>query len=226
MPLKPFRTVLPQTEDGLVLYLTFNEGAGVAANDHGTMGNCGKIYGAIFTDGLFGKALSFDGMDDYTEVPDSESLHFGGSDSFTVTGWFKLNVLPSEKGGNEVIISKNRDFLVRADAVDDKLHFFVYDGTDYRPCVDTTTVLQANRWYFFAAVYDAGTLKIFLDGEFEGAETNTKAEATTNSVRVGYWISGEEFNGIIDEVRIYNRALTEEEIKALYKGAAIKLRSS
>ena len=203
---------------GLVGYWRFEEGSGSTAYDFSGQGNNGTIYGAKFVQGVYNHtlALSFDGVGDYVEVPDSESLHFNGSDTFTITGWFRLNVLPSERGSNEAIISKSRDFLVRADAVDDKLHFFVYDGTDYRPCASTTTVLRANRWYFFAAVYDVGTLKIFLDDELEGTETNTKAEATTNPIRLGYWASGEELNGTIDEVRIYNRSLNEEEIQLLY----------
>lgn len=198
--------------DGLVLYLPFVDGT---AKDYSGYGNDGTIYGATSVIGRYGHALSFDGVDDYVIVPDSASLHF--NDSFTITGWFKLNTLPSVKGADEAIISKDREFLVRADRGGDSLRFFIFDGTDWEPRTSAAYSLQANTWYFFAAIYDNGILKVYLNGELYGKSTNTKAVATTNPVEVGNWGTGSNyFDGIIDEVRIYARALTDEEIQALY----------
>lgn len=199
--------------DGLVLYLPFIDGT---AKDYSGYGNDGTIYGATSVIGRYGHALSFDGVDDYVIVPDSASLHFNGTDSFTITGLFKLNTLPSVKGADETIIIKDREFLVRADRGGDTLRFFIFDGTDWEPRTTAAYSLSANTWYFFAAIYDNGILKVYLNGELYGKSTNTKAVATTNSVAVGKWGGGSHFDGIIDEVRIYARALTDEEIQALY----------
>jgi len=197
--------------DGLVLYLPFIDGT---AKDYSGYGNDGTIYGATSVIGRYGHALSFDGVDDYVEVADSASLHFNGTDSFTITGWFKLNTLPSVKGANETIISKNSEFLVRV-GIDDTLRFYIFDGIDWVPGTTAAYSLSAT-WYFFAAIYDDGTMKVYLNGELYGESTNTKAVATTRPVIVGKWGNVEYFDGIIDEVRVYARALTDEEIQALY----------
>ena len=81
---------------GLVLYLPFDEGKGDIVKDISGNGNDGTIYGARWVDGKFGKALSFDGIDDYVELKD-RNLHMGGND-FTIAAWVKPASFPIAHG--------------------------------------------------------------------------------------------------------------------------------
>jgi len=246
MPLKPFRTVLPQTENGLVLYLTFNEGAGVVANDHGTMGNCGKIHGATFTDGLFGKALSFDGEDDYVEVSNSESLTV--TDAVTVLAWInwaevkdcmllqKKNIGQPDDDQEYSIIPQKWGTLPTFGAhINGTL---IDSGYRLKDLINTGEWAQIGIVYAGDAIAGTGNayVKFVVNGEV--IATKSAPASITNSggtLLIGEHTSGGatspadgdfHFKGVIDEVRIYKRALSEGEIKALYKGAVIKLRSS
>jgi hypothetical protein len=80
--------VQAQSDDGLVAEWHFDEGEGSVLKDSSGNGNDGVIYGAIWVDGKYGGALSFDGVDDYVEVPDAPQLSGGGKD-LTIEAWIK-----------------------------------------------------------------------------------------------------------------------------------------
>ncbi|RLG27662.1 hypothetical protein DRO03_11615 [Methanosarcinales archaeon] len=223
-------------DDGLVAEWHFDEGSGSVLADSSGNGNDGVIHGATWVEGEYGGALSFDGVDDYVNCGNDGSLKRSNTD-FTIEAWIKLNDYSSS--WVEAILSNRASgggvgslFFVRGekDALNKrKVTFDTSVGTESGPprMVFGITQLQLNQWYHVAATFqykggDANEATIFVNGVAENTATlreigNPDAQQT--------WIGWEpsqnvdyDFNGIIDEVRIYNRALTAEEIKSHYEG--------
>jgi len=201
---------------GLVLWLKFNEGSGNIAYDSSFYNNHGTIYGATWTDGKFGKALSFDGVDDWVKVADSESLN---PKRITITAWVKRDTT----GVSHSIVGKfrfasNTSYYLIIRAMD-TVEFIIGDGAN-RYALNGNTIIDTN-WHFIAATYDGACMKIWIDGELDNSlSVTTNIASNTQPVTIGTWnptaADPAHFNGTIDEVRIYNRALSENEIKMLY----------
>jgi len=223
---------------GLVLWLKFNEGSGNIAYDSSFYNNHGTIYGAVYTDGKFGKALSFDGVDDYVEVPDSASLDM--TEVMTLAWW----MYPKTTDLQRIFMKKRTDGVK-----DDYTNYAVWindgvmettageaafagqllidvgsgDGGTYtRIGTNVNVGNYLNEWHFYAFTYDESTLKVYVDGVL--VYTLNVAQdlgANTGPLIIGKHVDNSAtskffFNGTIDEVRIYNRALSENEIKMLY----------
>lgn len=223
-------------DDGLVAEWHFDEGSGSIVADSSGNGNDGVIHGATWVEGKYGKALSFDGVDDYINCGNDGSLKRSNTD-FTIEAWIKLNGYSSSWA--EAILSNRAPsggfgslFFVRGekDALNKrKVTFDTSVGTESGPprMVFGITQLQLNRWYHVAATFQykgggANEATIFVNGIAENTATlreigNPDAQPT----RIGWEHSQNvdyDFNGIIDEVRVYNRALTADEIKSHYEG--------
>jgi len=208
---------------GLAVYFTFDEGQGMVAVDHSGNGNDGTIFGgAAFVPGRAGSALSFDGVDDYIEVPDSTSLHI--TNAVTLDFWMNAQTYPP----NAVRIIQ-KDFFAPGGPAWSQLLFYgdpnVGTGIlTFRPVSDITSVqsppLSLNRWYNVAATYDSATSLscLYLDGALVASSTSSSGPIPIGSapLRIGAagWVTT-HFNGILDEVQIYDRALSPDEISSL-----------
>jgi len=201
---------------GLVLWLKFNEGSGNIAYDSSFYNNHGTIYGAVYTDGKFGKALSFDGVDDYVEVPAFQI----GTNKISIIAWAKYaNDAPdwSPIIAQRVIAGQITTMMVNSEG---KPRFEVM-GEDVTESLyfHGTTHVRDNEWHFWAMTYDGHTLKGWIDLVYQGSR-----EGAVGKIKVvREWYVGWDYDwanrymkGLIDEVRIYNRALSEEEIRMLY----------
>ena len=216
-------------EEGLVLWLHFDEGNGTVAHDSSGYENDGSLKGGNtppqWVNGKFGKALEFDGIDDYVEILGGTSLNFNGKLEVTVTAWVYRK---GDSGGCCGQIVGQRDvngFDLRYDNRDTgaELEFIVYNGNWVGDGTNFGIPLPLNEWHFIAGVsngthlllYDNGELKdtIGFSGTIQSSGTQTKVGGASD----GY------FNGIIDEVHIYDRALSEEEIRMQYLQAALHL---
>jgi hypothetical protein len=198
-----------------------NESSGNAADTSGN-GNTGTVYGATWTTGKYGNALSFDG-NDYVSVADSNSLDFGAND-FTIAFWVKPNAL----GSDHEFISKfyntgtwGDGIILEHAAGGVGLRFVTRPNT-----ADTigTQVSYANSisvgyWSHVVALRTGSTLKLYINGLEKASTTGSADNVNTNvNMEIGRLGSiGRYFNGTIDEVRIYNRSLSADEIKALYE---------
>jgi hypothetical protein len=229
---------------GLVGYWKFNEGSGTTAADSSGYGNTGTLYnGPTWVDGKFGKALSFDGIDDYVEVPYNTNL-YPGAGSWTAEAWIKTSAYkdmavvgsPESTGDNaEWILAVWINPYPGGNLVAN-IYFANTSGFNSGKYVDVygTTPLNDSSWHHIAGVRDTTLKKVFIyvDGKLENSvdEPTTWNVTYTNNIRIGRAVVEYDgtnpeawFQGLIDEVRIYNRALTEEEIKAEYF-AALKLK--
>ena len=198
----------PQTLPGLVAAYAFDEGSGSSAGASGA-GSVGTISGATWnTGGRYGKALSFDGVNDWVTVADSNALDL--TTGMTLEAW----VRPAAAGGWRTVMLKERG----AD-----LAYALYSNSSAnRPngyagaySIDGTAALAQNSWTHLALTYDRVNLRLYVNGVQVGAQPTTfTMVASTGSLRIGgnnVW--GEYFGGLIDEVRVYNRALTATEVQ-------------
>lgn len=204
-------------ERGLVAYYSFDD---CSAKDLSGNGNDGIIYGAKCVDGKFGKALRFDGVDDYVELPDASFK----SNAFTIVAWVKFSSIAA----NGVVVGKYYNGFLWWDAIANcmRVEFRNSADTAWRGIPQDGGVCwkpAVNTWYHLAASFGGAgtTVKLYVNGQLV-SETDVIEQnplITTEMLAVGRWgkSSKRYFNGIIDEVRIYNRALSEEEIRALYE---------
>jgi parallel beta-helix repeat protein len=207
-------------ETGLVGCWRFDENAGTTAYDSSGNGNDGTLCGPEWVQGKNGSALSFDGSDDYVEVPDSPTLN---PSAITVMAWVYFKELSSSfPSNNSMIISKGTDydangsFCLFATGPQGICLHMKDNGQDvyFIQMVD----FVEGEWYHVAGTYDGSEMKIYINGEFTGGwVTNISRTTDAGNLQIGALRKpGEEswLNGTIDEVRIYDRALSKEEIQA------------
>jgi prepilin-type N-terminal cleavage/methylation domain-containing protein len=221
-------------ETGLVGSWHFDEGSGNIASDSSGMVNNGTIYGATWVDGRFGKALNFNGASSYVESPDTPSLH--SDRAITIVGWFITNAFDKTwqsiywKGNTPDCTTgcENREYALWLHSTG-FLHLTSTPvdrvGVGQHACNTPSGTITTGKWYFFATVIssDGNFMRTYVNGELKANCRYSTAgiRDTTGPLRIGNnpsWNS--HFNGIIDEVRIYNRALSDDEIKALYEAKA------
>ncbi|MDP3103730.1 MAG: LamG-like jellyroll fold domain-containing protein [Candidatus Methanoperedens sp.] len=204
-------------EDGLVAEWHFDEGAGNVVKDSSGNGNDGTIYGATWVDGKFGKALSFDGVDDYVEILKSVSIL--GASPRTLEFWAYVNeitVHPHIIGwGDQTGINTN--FKAAIYSVSGGSGTWFLWGSGGGNDLNTGFPVENKKWLHHVITFDGVKAEWFINGRTIGTFThiyNTKG--TSLEIGIGTLV-GNPFNGLIDEVRIYNRALSAEEIKAHYE---------
>lgn len=183
-----------------------------AANSDGKDSK-GKIYGdPTCVDGVFGKAFEFDGNNDYIEINDNPSFQVR---TFSVCAW----VFPAQLQGNKAILERGNQksyYLILEDA---KPVIGFYGGKASPVSLKARTNLQENRWNFVCGVYDGKELKIYINGEPDHSKpVKLKKKPVKASVpmRIGHDFRDRYFSGLLDEIRIYHRVLSKEEIRELY----------
>jgi hypothetical protein len=188
------------------------------------------VNGATFAPGKAGQAFSFDGVDDFVQVPDSDLWTFGTGD-FTIALWANFSaVKPSTDIGHPAAVLIGHD---EGPGHTNKWWFAFGAGflhfTTSHPTIDPYPFLAQvpfsptlNRWYHLAVGRSGDTYTIFVDGlpvsseVFAGAIPNASAPLTIGQAESGLDRDQQFFmNGRIDEVMIFNRALSEEEIRAI-----------
>ena len=202
-------------ENGLVGYWKFDEGKGDIANDCSGNGNNGTVHGATYVDGKFGRALSFDGDDDYVDCGTDVSLNI--TDAITIGAWVKPKSL-----GNRMSIVNCYPHAYSFEIYDsNRLEYFHYfpGGTPppgYFECFSNYS-FQPDEWYHVALVRDPPYVSFYINGNFGSKYEYSTNPIDTNHIWIGCRRGGSQFfNGTIDEVRIYNQSLSTTEIKELY----------
>ena len=184
--------------------------------DYSRYRNNGIITEAIIKQGRHGAALKFDGVNDFVNCGNDVSLN--PTDAVTVECWFKLDIASEGETSYIPIIRRNNTYLLRADkgTSGNKFSFFIYDGTDWEPGAYSVSQFAFGVWYHIVGTYDGQHVKIYVNGKLKGLSARTGAmPLNENNTVVGFWDDW-YFSGLIDEVRVYNRALLAEEIKNLY----------
>ncbi len=201
---------------------SFDEGSGNIARDDSGNSNDGEVKGASWVDGIEGKALDFDGEDDYISVTHDNTLNIlDTGNGFSATAWIKSS--GSTSTWQQIIRKGTGQYRYEFKLSDDrtKLRIICYDGVD-DPELDATINADDGEWHHAAFTKSAtdDKLRLYFDGTLEGTSTSDCAgsESSTDPLFIGSAGPdiGEYFNGIIDEPAVYDRALSAFEVTAIY----------
>lgn len=197
---------------GLMAFYPMN----LNANDYSGNNRNGAVTGAALTDGgRYGKAYSFDGIDDYITVPFNPSAVIGNGGPFSISVWIKP------------VTPLSGTHFIAGDAVSGTSRFVLYQANDKVMAglgdrrdlfFNTGISLAAGTWTHLVLVYDGSPALIYKNAGTPYTYTFTFREtysATFLVGRVSFYGTSYYFNGAIDEVRIYNRALTPAEINII-----------
>lgn len=160
--------------------------------------------------GKFGNGLLFDGAGGYIEVTKDPELEF--AESVTLMAWANFSAV----GGRQDIVSYADSYAI---TVDSTFSAFIFQGA--WPMATGVTKISPDEWYFVAMTYDSTDVKIYVNGELDGS---IAAPGGITIQDASFWFGGAPadpgqpwwFNGILDEVEIWNMAMTEDEIMAAY----------
>ncbi len=204
------------SDDSLILYFSFDELDGDTVSDHSQYGNDGTLAGAPeLVAGKFGNALKLNGESDWVTVPHADILTV--DEAVTVMAWINAerHQGPNAQRWQGIVAKGNgpRSYSFYTEFPSECLHLSA--GGSGSVC---DGVIALNEWQHVVAHVDNGTHRYWLNGEnvgeFDG-QNPLPGTADTADVLVGKTHEGNrEFLGLIDEVRIWNRALTEAEILA------------
>ena len=207
--------VSAELHDGLVAYYPFNGNA----NDESSNTNHGIVNGATLNKDRFGNdnsAYKFDGINDFISINDSESLNFGNG-NFTISLWVKL----LDRRNYHRLISKYKY---------ESGGWIVYAGEKYFGCNIRGTLeyehlyfgeYNIEKWFFITIIKTSNQMKTFINSKlsglyyFEFGNTNI-SEPLLIGKYISYGMPSNYISGLIDDIRIYNREVSEDEIKELF----------
>ena len=208
--------------DGLVGHWTFNEGKGLTAYDFSGNDNHGTLVGAPdWSENRFfeeDRALEFDGVGDYVDI---SYTGFPVMTSITVSAWYRPNQasgkyshLVTRYGPNGISFS-----LYQASS---KLEFYINGGGEANLIISDNDVIIENTWHHIVGIFNGETKnqEVFINGLSAGKRNyNVVLNNSNTNIVIGdsAYHDVSKFDGQIDEVRIYNRALSPSEVKLLYE---------
>lgn len=211
-----------------VAYWTFDDNSGTTARDvtnYGTNGTLTNITSpGNGTSGwqtedlcITGRCLSFDGTDDYVTVSDANSLDL--TTSFTISAWVYSR---TDSASEIALVNKGRDatatYAYQLGLEGQRFTLKLYDGTT-NPLLSGNTVSEKGNWYFVVGTYDGSTMKLYVNGKFDGSvATSINVGNQTGALVIGKNAnaSNRYFSGKMDDVRIYKYPLSEAQVKANY----------
>jgi hypothetical protein len=204
---------------GLVAYYPFNGNA----NDESGNGNDGTVHGAELAEDRFGSsddAYAFDGNGQYIGIPHTDELNFGAS-NLTISFWISANVVdktfyiigksPGNNGTQKWAITYN---VITGES---GIQFHVNPGNHW--VASTKQNLPLKTWQHITITKTDTRYDIYIDGEHfsNGIGPASNGAGNTAPLTIGSIEGGGFVNGVIDDVRIYNRALSEAEVAELYE---------
>ncbi|MHC4155288.1 MAG: LamG domain-containing protein [Planctomycetota bacterium] len=218
-----------------VAHWKFDEGVGTTACDSAD-DNDGDIYGAQWTTGVLNGALDFDGFDDYVGLPDNDPVWLPQND-FTLCAWVLFDTTPASSESmildlnycHSGSLSNALGCVLCINPVVEKLGFGITTTTSVNEDLLSDYVLLADKWYHLVAVRNGTSQALYIDGQLDASRTCSPAPIKYfggyDDDRVNIGLESKSYDpriryhdGSIDDVRIYDRALSAEEIEQLYEG--------
>jgi chitodextrinase len=193
---------------GLVAAYAFDEGAGAIANDSSGNGHFGEISGATWSSGRYGGALSFDGSNDSVLLGSLGTFYQSG---FTLEAW--VNKTSATENDTAIVGSwTGSGPMIWVDHLATRYHLTL--GGGYSGYLDSGQNPLAGQWQHLAATYDGTIARFYIDGAQVASRTNVSV-GSSDLWRIGAYGSspGGFFDGLIDDVRIYDHALNASEIE-------------
>ncbi|HLE06741.1 MAG TPA: LamG domain-containing protein, partial [Candidatus Nanoarchaeia archaeon] len=212
---------------GLIAHWSFNEGSGTQLNDliGSNTGDLTNMESNDWVTGKYGTALQFDGVNEYVLIPDSDSLSALTNISWSF--WFKTS-----SADYAIFLSKSNSGNYEWSAIKGSSNTQIMIYSDNNPMNNLQCVANApyyGEWHHAVITWDGvffyDSPKIYIDGVLtigsNGMSSGDTIADTDSPITIGGLISGNYFNGAIDEVKIYNRALTLTEVTSLYNYGVI-----
>jgi len=213
----------PPPTHGLLAHYTLDDGSGTTASDSSGNGYTGTLING--PKWIAGMAVEFDGENDYIDIG---SIDVPGG-AVTLAAWFKSDNLTNCASGQCRLISKSTStsedahyFMLSTtlEGESARLRFRLKTGGVTKTLIASSGDLAAGEWVHAAAVYDGSQMRLYKDGQLVGSTSKSGTISTNSSVPV--WIGGNPddatsmpWDGTIDDVRIYDEALTAAEIQSL-----------
>lgn len=216
-------------DDGLVVYYPFE---GNSNDTSGNENNGIESGGVTYSTGIIGQAAEFDGIDDFVE-PSYGTLN---SESFSLSFWLRTSagniddtsmVFGGRTGRTSSIIYVATEFENKGD--NEFFSQMMGFGGGERPEFDTNINLTDNQWHQVAITSDTSNYTLYVNGNLVASDSQTTSGNLTDQAVIGDYSNqcadlpacscfeeDHHFNGMLDEFRIYNRALSESEIQELY----------
>jgi len=173
--------------------------------NHGT-----PVNGTTFTPGMVDQAFSFDGVDDEVQAA---GTGFADLQQLTIDSWVKHSSLPPGQIQRYVTLANKAVLRFDGGAGPQQLHFYMTINGMLRH-IRVNNVLQVGIFHHVAGTYDGSVMRLYLDGGEVGSL------AVSGTVSPAPWVAfgsaGEPFDGLLDEVEIFNRALSASEIQAIF----------
>ena len=196
-----------------------DETTGTNADDTTGRVQDGTVSGAAWASGITGNALNFDGLDDGVLVGTAAAVT--GSGDLSLTAWVKIDpgsplgtVIQQREAGatghqGEYVLNVNANGTV---------NFFIYGTSAYQFDLTTTAAINDGQWHHLTALRSGTAGKIYIDGVEAANGSGTIQPLQSRSVAIGYDYRdfNKRFKGLIDDVRIYERALSAGEIGGLH----------
>ncbi|MCM2325572.1 MAG: S-layer homology domain-containing protein, partial [Candidatus Woesearchaeota archaeon] len=182
------------------------------------------IYGAkSTTSGKIGGAMEFDGVDDYLHVPASYNLS-----NFSIAVWVKPNDDSTATYGDAIF---EKEFALKGTQLtwhsSGKFMFMVSNGTKPNQ-ISGQAGKAKNQWYLVIGTYNGTHAKLYVNGVKEGELETLSVPNNTLAINMGAWETrpagtmSRPFKGVIDEVKVYERALTTQEILQLFGNMPVR----
>lgn len=197
-------------DEGLVAYWALDEGSGKTVTDVTGNGHDGKFVDSPkWVEGKFGMALEFDGENDRVTIKDDDALDI--TKNLTLMTWFN----PSDSlNGRRMMVKNNSIFVIFDFGNKDSVELLVKPNNTF--VQSKTTDWKVGTWYHFAGTFDGKKMKVYINGKLENETPNNVPIAPSD---LEFWIGaddlGSHFPGKIDEVRLYEKTLTEAEIQTV-----------
>jgi len=198
---------------GLVGWWKFDETHGTTAADSSGGNHTGTLVGnAKWGRGKIGGAVDLDGHDGFVRIADKSAFDFAGAVS--VSCWVQIRTVPV--GWMAIVTKGDNSWRLSTSNQEEKFHFSVNDWN--RAAINGATTVTSGEWHHVAGVYDGSAMSLYVDGKLDATHPWSEGIGRNNfDLLIGENAEkkGRCFDGLIEDVRIYNYALSEGEIKAL-----------
>jgi hypothetical protein len=204
---------------GLVGHWKLTETSGTTATDASSQGNNGTYTGGVTLNqsgpypGAGAITASFDGTNDYVAAGNQSCYDI--TENVTVAAWIKVNAF--DKNYQTIVAKGDTSWRLARDVATNNLAF-ACNGLTTTKVVSNANV-NDGRWHHVVGTYNGSQLRIYIDGQLDNTAAATGSISTNSqNVRIGEnsESTGRQFNGLIHDVRLYNRAISGAEIARLY----------
>lgn len=174
------------------------------------MNNGIPINGTSFSPGIVDQAFSLDGVDDFVDLGTWQNTN-----ALTIEAWIYSNGFAGRSWRDVVVLDPDlgarRNLIVQSSSG----RLTAYPG------FYGTTVLSPGQWYHVAFTHDGSLIRIFVNGSLDGSFPNAIPPISVSTATLGNWPGFNEYwNGLIDELSVYDRALSVSEILSIYQAGA------